>query len=789
VAARQWRDACAMAYPRPGTRISQVRAPRCLLEKRFAVLGRCAKSGQYFGYWSAGRLNLGPYRVTTSKRSLVSRKRLAIRIAAPMSKKPPHDLVTAALQYAALGLSVVPVHSIKDDGRCTCKDGKSCTSRGKHPRTARGIRDATRDPAEIESFWAKWPDANIGIATGRPSGIAVIDIDPRNGGLETIEHLEADLGALPTTPMAFTGGGGAHLIFNLPAITVRKAAAGPGIDVLGDGCMMVAPPSCHVSGESYSWEQGLTPDDVRPANLPRKWLERLGGGKATPVVPVASSAGAVSQGQRNTHLTSVAGGSRRAGLSQTAITAALKAENVAACNPPLDDAEVEKIAGSIGRYPLISPPKGEDLAEYVIKVLLQDNFSGGDHLMACQDGQFWRFDGKKWVAASRRWIEGRVIETIRQLPDRGSQRTASLVKQVVTLLEGQLAVEDDLLRFTADPPSVINCANGELWLGRDGAAALGPHRPKSYLRQCLDVNYDPKAQCPKYDSAVAEIFSNAEDLEAMVRHWHELVGYLIQPRRHIPLILVCVGGGSNGKSMLVQTITRLLGPGLVSAQRIENLDKHRFASASLLGKLLLVDDDVRAGIRLPDGELKKISEAKPITAEHKYGPTFEFVVRSVPVLLCNNNASLADVSHGMARRLMVLPFDRTFRDDADPTLFPTIWETEMAGVLNRSIDGLRRLLGRRQFELPIAVRRANDEWLKEANPLTSFVDECCSRDPLGQCLLKDFYAEYRQWAQERGYTRMQQYQTVKRNLENLGFPNKRSNQGVVISGLTLRGAR
>jgi len=141
---------------------------------------------------------------------------------------------------------------------------------------------------------------------------------------------------------------------------------------------------------------------------------------------------------------------------------------------------------------------------------------------------------------------------------------------------------------------------------------------------------------------------------------------------------------------------------------------------------------------------------------------------------------------------MVLPFDRTFRDDADPTLFPTIWETEMAGVLNRSIDGLRRLLGRRrrQFELPIAVRRANDEWLKEANPLTSFVDECCSReDPLGKCLLKDFYGSYRHWAQERGYTKTQQYQTVKRNLENLGFANKRSNEGVVILGLTLGGAR
>src|SRR5262249_11756881 len=126
---------------------------------------------------------------------------------AGMSKKPPHDLLTAALRYAELGLSVVPVHSINGDGWCSCRDGKSCASAGKHPRTQNGIYDATRDPDKIESFWARWPDANIGIATGRASGIAGIDIDPRNGGLETFEKLEADLGRLPKTPTASTGGG------------------------------------------------------------------------------------------------------------------------------------------------------------------------------------------------------------------------------------------------------------------------------------------------------------------------------------------------------------------------------------------------------------------------------------------------------------------------------------------------------------------------------------------------------------------------------------------------------
>src|SRR5215831_5075246 len=227
--------------------------------------------------------------------NVVSQKQLAIGTVAQdarMSKKPPHDLLTAALQYAALGLSVVPVHSINGDGWCSCKDGKSCARPGKHPRTQNGIYDATRDRGEIESFWSKWPDANIGIATGGASGIAVIDIDPRNGGLETFEQLEADLGPLPKTPIALTGGNGAHLMFNLPPTAVRKAA-GPGVEVLGDGCMMVAPPSGHVSGESYSWEEGLSPDDIRPAHLPRNWVERLSGGKTRPAASAASSAGAI----------------------------------------------------------------------------------------------------------------------------------------------------------------------------------------------------------------------------------------------------------------------------------------------------------------------------------------------------------------------------------------------------------------------------------------------------------------------------------------------------------------
>ena len=209
---------------------------------------------------------------------------------------------------------------------------------------------------------------------------------------------------------------------------------------------------------------------------------------------------------------------------------------------------------------------------------------------------------------------------------------------------------------------------------------------------------------------------------------------------------------------------------------------------SLLGKLLLVDDDVRAGARLPDGILKTISEAKEVTGELKFGPAFNFVARTVPVLLCNNVPSLADLSYGMMRRLMVIPFDRTFTDKTrNPDLFERIWENELSGVLNRALAGYRRVIKRgSKFKQPAPVMAATKRWLEQANPLPAFVAASCMQRPNARCLLADFYVAYANWTKDMGYTLTQTQQTVGRNLEHLGFGGKKGNRGKLIIGLVLK---
>jgi putative DNA primase/helicase len=153
----------------------------------------------------------------------------------------------AALEWAGLGFAILPLHKPVGIG-CSCRRGPACSSPGKHPRTRHGVSDATTDADQLEAWWYRWPDANIGIATGRASGLVVIDVDPRSGGHDYLAQLQHEHGGLPTTVTVRTGGNGWHHYFAGPESEVPGRVLAPGVDLKGDGGYVVAPPSLHVSG-------------------------------------------------------------------------------------------------------------------------------------------------------------------------------------------------------------------------------------------------------------------------------------------------------------------------------------------------------------------------------------------------------------------------------------------------------------------------------------------------------------------------------------------------------------
>lgn len=173
-----------------------------------------------------------------------------------------------AALYANRGRPVLPLHSVHN-GACTCRLRERCNSAGKHPRCRKGVHAATTDPGVIAAWWKRSPKANIGIATGKPSGIDVLDIDPRNGGDDSLRELEKTNGALPETAMSITGRLGYHYLFrHNPEVRNYPQSLVNGMDIKTTGGYIVAPPSLHSSGRKYCWEGASHPDDVGIAEFP-----------------------------------------------------------------------------------------------------------------------------------------------------------------------------------------------------------------------------------------------------------------------------------------------------------------------------------------------------------------------------------------------------------------------------------------------------------------------------------------------------------------------------------------
>ncbi len=173
-----------------------------------------------------------------------------------MSDTAENSIKAAAHAYRQRGWRVIQVHSVGPDGlTCSCNRGRNCKSAGKHP-----IIDAWQDSpvmsgADIEEAWGGIRHrANVGIATGAPSGFWVLDIDPDKGGLDNLKALIEEHGAPPETYTVRTGGKGWQFYFTLPDFDVRNSTdvkGHKGIDVRGTGGQVVAPPS--VSGKgAYS---------------------------------------------------------------------------------------------------------------------------------------------------------------------------------------------------------------------------------------------------------------------------------------------------------------------------------------------------------------------------------------------------------------------------------------------------------------------------------------------------------------------------------------------------------
>jgi hypothetical protein len=180
------------------------------------------------------------------------------------------SIMAAALAYATRGWSVFPAPPEK---KKSFKSAKHSNGRN---------WGMTADPEEIRRDWRRWPSANVGIPTGAVNGIWVLEADTLEGhdvdGIAALRRLEDENGRLPDTLMAVSPSGSIHYYFKWPTgaiITNSASKIAPGIDVRGEGGMVIAPPSIKAGVGIYKWLN----DGTYIADAP-DWLVALAASKA-----------------------------------------------------------------------------------------------------------------------------------------------------------------------------------------------------------------------------------------------------------------------------------------------------------------------------------------------------------------------------------------------------------------------------------------------------------------------------------------------------------------------------
>lgn len=251
----------------------------------------------------------------------------------------------AAIAYTNIGYRVFPIRT-----------------NAKTPLTQHGFKEATIDQAQITEWWERWPDANIGLATGEESGVSVVDVDGSPG----VDSMQI-LGLPKTWTVQTPRGTGYHCYFQYAPALKQGAALLPGIDVRNDGGYILLPPSYVIDSEkgyegTYTVRRDILPVVLNPvpdalANRKRA-VSHVADSKPSDPTWVSEMLGGVAESQRNDASARLIGYFHRRGLRRDEIIAVMR-PFASGCSPPMDARELETTIDSVMRYPGAGIPPSE----------------------------------------------------------------------------------------------------------------------------------------------------------------------------------------------------------------------------------------------------------------------------------------------------------------------------------------------------------------------------------------------------------------------------------------------
>jgi len=283
---------------------------------------------------------------------------------------------------------------------------------------------------------------------------------------------------------------------------------------------------------------------------------------------------------------------------------------------------------------------------------------------------------------------------------------------------------------------IVNLENGLLNVK---TRELIPHTPAFLSTVRIPITYDPQAKCPRIQGFLGAILRQ-EDVKVIL----EFFGYILIPDYSIPVVLILLGEGSNGKTQLIRLLGLFIGRGNYVSVSLQDIENSPFAVASLQGKLLNMQGDLSSRWLSGVGMLKQLSGQDPLTANRKYRDPLQFDNFARLVFASNRPPKIEEDTLAVWRRILPIDLPNTFQGEKDIKNYidTILTPQELSGLLNLALDGLQHLLNKGDFSYQGSYSDRSRQYTIASDPARAFVEERCDIGTECKILKEELYEAY-----------------------------------------------
>jgi putative DNA primase/helicase len=288
--------------------------------------------------------------------------------------------------------------------------------------------------------------------------------------------------------------------------------------------------------------------------------------------------------------------------------------------------------------------------------------------------------------------------------------------------------------------------------------------PKLWITDAVDFNYDPTAQCPRWEQFLEEIHPNDPEAQNCIE---EQLGYGMTYDMHFEKIAVWIGKPRAGKSTLLHIQRGLVGKRAFAPFSFHDWTRSEKSRENIIGKKVAAFSDTRLKPPKVYGRsgydpggldynsiqtLLKISGRDSESVGQLYKKAWEGDLFCKIIITSNERLNIQDLV--LLSRMIYVDFKQSWADspDRDDYLREKL-DAELPGIANRCLAAYRQLLDRGRFIQPASASHLAHQMAAQASPISAFMQEWWIRDQDADGpLASQVHATFKAWCEshERG---------------------------------------